>query len=160
MTRGPRSAGSLRSPASASCTRSNSSCGERAGNHAEEAFWRTAPNNLSVNPYTGEDEGEPSSPAHPTPPQPKARRSPVLLSLLVVIALATVVAAVASTVSAINTRRLVIEQKRETCYERFAWLNGASDFDSSMPEENTLDARARHAKRCDGDNPLTQYDKR
>lgn len=63
---------------------------------------------------------------------------------------------------AATARQLVIEQKRETCYERISWLNGASDFEAggSMAEENTLDARARHAKRCDGDDPLTQYDRR
>jgi hypothetical protein len=107
-----------------------------------------------MNPYEDRDEG---------PPVEGHEKRRVLLTSRWIAAVALVllgITALAAVSVAITTRQLVIEQKRETCYERFSWLNGSSDIDDTMPEENTLDARARHAKRCDGDRPLTQYDKR
>lgn len=52
-----------------------------------------------------------------------------------------------------TTERLIVEQKRETCYERLAWL--APDATDPAPLGVPRDVAARM---CEGEDPRTAFD--
>lgn len=123
--------------------------------YCSQARVETLSNVGRVNPYGGPDEAD-SLEAAPQHPQ----RSHFRLALAIAAVCLLAVTAVAAVEIALSMSRLVTEQKRETCYARLAFLDGASDFNRNMPEYNTLKGRSSHAHSCDGDHPLTQFDRR
>jgi hypothetical protein len=72
-----------------------------------------------------------------------------LLALVVVLLVALTLLTMQGTAA---TDRLVIEQKRETCYARLTWLT---------PDPTDLSPagapRASSARHCEGDHPLTEF---
>ena len=96
--------------------------------------------------------GESSGWATETGSSDVARSLRIAVGLLGVIA-ALLVALTFLGMQSINAAdRLLIEQKRETCYERLAWLS--PDPRDSAPLGLPRESSARH---CEGDDPLTEF---